>query len=473
MRKSSPGNIPDLRKRILSWIAPLLIVLGVISLLFSLHKEITLVVNGKPETKTTFALTVGGFLRQQNVTVSEDDTLHPPVNRFLWGDEQITLQRASQVTVISDQNTTHLVTTERKPANILAGLEIPLYPKDQIFIDGELLDPDAPVPYQPHYTIRVKRATPVTIYTEEGVETFTTRAETIAEALRDADIPLYEEDDITPSPQTPLTGEPLQIEVTRAEPLQITLPEETINIRTTAETVGPAIYDAGLTLQGLDYTKPDETDPIPEDRNIEIVRVEEKVILEQKPIDFSTKFQPVSDLELDQRTIVEGGKYGLKASRVRVIFENGEEVSRTKEKEWTAKEPQPRVIGYGTKVVVKTTNTPDGPINYWRAVPAFATSYSPCRSGVEDCYYKTYSGKPVKKGVVAVVRSWYQYMAGMRVYIKGYGFATIEDIGGGVPGQYWVDLGYSDANYVPWNENVTVYFLAPKPPPEKIMYVLH
>jgi len=54
-------------------------------------------------------------------------------------------------------------------------------------------------------------------------------------------------------------------------------------------------------------------------------------------------------------------------------------------------------------------------------------------------------------------------MRGQRVYIPGYGFGTIADAGGGIPGQYWIDLGYTDDTYVPWHQNVTMYFLTPIP----------
>jgi hypothetical protein len=65
-------------------------------------------------------------------------------------------------------------------------------------------------------------------------------------------------------------------------------------------------------------------------------------------------------------------------------------------------------------------------------------------------------------------------MKHLKVYIPGYGFASIEDVGGGVPwSTNWVDLGYKAKNYEPWYWYVDVYFLAPSPPPEDIMYVLY
>jgi len=253
----------------------------------------------------------------------------------------------------------------------------------------------------------------------------------------------------------------------------------TIQSKTTASTVGDALAEVGLPLQGLDYSLPPENQPMTNTAEIRVVRVREEISLEQEPLPFETRFQPLSEVELDNQRVVQIGEYGLTSKRVRVVSEadpkQGDwiEISRQVENEWLAREPKPRLIGYGTKVVVRQTNTPDGTIRYWRAVDVFASSYSPCRSGVPNkCYPNTSSGKPVTKGVIAVTLSWYRYMQGMRVYIPGYGFATIEDVGGGLPGQHWIDLGYSDEDWVGWGQNVTLYFLAPVPPPETIMWIL-
>jgi 3D (Asp-Asp-Asp) domain-containing protein len=61
-------------------------------------------------------------------------------------------------------------------------------------------------------------------------------------------------------------------------------------------------------------------------------------------------------------------------------------------------------------------------------------------------------------------------MRGAAVYIPGYGFATVEDIGAGFSDRHWIDLGYSDEDWVSWSGYVTVYFLTPIP--SNIMYVL-
>ena len=67
--------------------------------------------------------------------------------------------------------------------------------------------------------------------------------------------------------------------------------------------------------------------------------------------------------------------------------------------------------------------------------------------------------------------SRFQLIAGQRLYIPGYGFAVVGDIGGGyiienklgISRTRWIDLGFDDNNLVDMTGWVTVYFLAPPP----------
>ncbi len=60
----------------------------------------------------------------------------------------------------------------------------------------------------------------------------------------------------------------------------------------------------------------------------------------------------------------------------------------------------------------------------------------------------TASGLPLQKGVAAVDTSLVPFFTQM--YVPGYGEVIAADIGGGVIGR-WIDLGYSDDDYVPWH----------------------
>jgi len=82
-------------------------------------------------------------------------------------------------------------------------------------------------------------------------------------------------------------------------------------------------------------------------------------------------------------------------------------------------------MGYGTKVVIRSTVEDGITIQYYRVITLLATSYSPCRSGTSKCSYGTSSGLPVKRGTVAMVYSWYLAFGFDKLYIPGYGYAKV------------------------------------------------
>jgi 3D (Asp-Asp-Asp) domain-containing protein len=262
----------------------------------------------------------------------------------------------------------------------------------------------------------------------------------------------------------------MRITVAAPRLLIVSVDGKTVQIQSSARTIGEALAEAGIPLIGLDYSLPAEKEPLPSDGQIRVVRVSEAVILAQKPIAFENDFQASADVPLDQTQILQPGENGLTVQRIRIRYEDGEEISRLTENETLVRPPKTRILAYGTKIEVKTAVVDGVQIEYWRAVQMYATSYSPCRSGGDRCYTGTSSGASVRKGVVGLKQSWYLNMRGQRLYIPGYGFASVEDVCGGCTGKPWVDLAYSDHDYQQWSTWVTVYFLTPVP--ANVIYVL-
>ena len=289
-----------------------------------------------------------------------------------------------------------------------------------------------------------------------------TTAETIGEALSQAGAQLYASDQISPPIQTSITG-PVAVKYIPARALTVTADGKPLQIRASSATVGNALAEAGTPLLGLDSSQPSENEALPSNGQIQVTRVSESILLSEKSIPFQTDYQQSADVELDQQKILQPGQTGLSVSRVRIVYEDGQEASRQNESETIVRAPQDQIVGYGTKVVIHSATINGVQIQYWRAMSMYATSYSPCRSGGSKCYSGTSSGQPVQKGEVAVKYSWYLTMEGQTLFIPGYGFATIEDVCGGCVGKPWVDLGYSDSDYQDWSQTVTVYFLAPAP----------
>ena len=256
-----------------------------------------------------------------------------------------------------------------------------------------------------------------------------------------------------------------------SQELTVTTIAGVVRIRSSARTVGAALAGAGIPLVGLDYSLPAESDALPSDGQIRVVQVSESVQLIQKPIPFETETVSSPEVELGTQEIAQPGENGLAIARTRIRYEDGQEVSRVTEDESVVRPPQTRIVNTGTKIVVNTTTVDGVTIEYWRAYEMYATIYSPCNSGTGGCSYGTASGQRAGKGVVAVDPSMYSFLQGQRIYVPGYGFAVIGDIGGGyivedligVSRYRWIDLGFNDNNIVDMTGWHTVYFLAPAP----------
>jgi resuscitation-promoting factor RpfB len=368
---------------------------------------------------------------------------------------------------IVDGSQVRVITTdERTPPVILARAGVLLGSADQVLLNGVPIAKDDPLPAVRSATLQVQRAINVSI---NGKSRLTT-SWTIGEALAGTGIQLHAADGISPPPDAVISG-PVTVQYTPARELAVQVDAQRYRILSAAPTVCAALARAGLPLLGLDYSKPAEGGPLPDDGQIQVVRVSESMIFAEKSLPFQNEFKDSADVELGQEQILQPGLAGLAVSRVRIRYENGQEISRQTETETVVRPPQDRITVQGTKIVVKTTTVNGVTIQYWRQLQMYATTYSPCNSGTGSCSSGTASGLPAGKGVVAVDPALYAYLNGQRLYIPGYGRAVIGDIGGGylveqstgVSRYRWIDLGFNDNNIGNMSGWITVYFLAPAP----------
>jgi uncharacterized protein YabE (DUF348 family) len=436
-------------------------------------KTVVLELEGQEIEVLTSAFQVKGALKSAGLELADGDQVTPEPNAFIRDGQVIQLDRAIHVVLKVGEEEYELNTIQRTPGEWITAAGIELNENDRIVINGQSAASDQFMGYLPEYQVEIQQAVPITLKTERAQWEISSAAPTLGEALWEAGFMLTEADTLSPPPETPLK-EPVTVNLALGRMINIQADGSSVQVYTSAQTVGAALAQTGFSLQGLDYSEPAADQVLPEDGFIRVVRVTEEVVINQETIAYDSELQPDAELEIDQFRVIQAGQVGLKAQRERIRFEDGEEVSRAVEDEWIVREPVTRIQGYGTKIVVRTLETPDGPIEYWRAVEMHATSYSPCRSDGEPgrCYPGTSLGLPVKRGVAAVIYDWFIPMGWHTVYVPGYGHAVIADVGGGIPGEHWIDLGFSDDDYESWSRWVTVYFTLPIPPEHEILYIL-
>jgi uncharacterized protein YabE (DUF348 family) len=444
---------------------------GLAALYQASGRNVEVIVDGRPLALHTHARTSAAVLRELGILPGERDALSPSASIILDASAAtVELRTARPVLIQAPSSTLWQASPDLRVENILDAAGVPLYPGDAVLVDGLSPRQLAARPGDAPQLIQLQNGYRIELRIDGVSTTLFSAAPTLGEALWENGITLYEGDAIRPAPDSRLSG-PLQAEITRAHPLHITVEGGGLETRSAADNVGQALAETGIALVGLDYSVPASDLPLPADGQVRVVRVLEVIQVEQEPLPFTTTYQPVDSLEIDQRSVVQAGAYGVSARRIRVRLEDGSEVARAVEGEWIAQQPQDQITGYGTQIQVRSVATDDGGLEYWRAVQMYATSYSASRAGVSldsPSFGITASGKPLTKGLVAIDRSLIAF--GTRMYVPGYGFAEAADTGGGVKGR-WIDLGYDDDNYVPWSRYVTVYFLTPVPAPDSIVWI--
>jgi len=452
---------------------------------------VRIVVDGKMRTVHTNQITVAAILRDAGIEIFPEDRVVPPPETWIEEGEAIHVDHARPVVVQVDGQTIHARTLKSAPVDILNELGIRLSPYDKLIVDGQPIEPAASAtghtatvmlsnraspptnatPVTPRsiivqraiqLTVRPNDAAPVTLHTTEP---------TVGAALHKAGMMLYLADVVRPDLSTPVYDGQL-VTIERAVPVTIYADGRRLRTRTHSKTVADAVAEAGLALGGLDYTDPAPDTPLARDMTIRVVRVAETIRIEQEPVPFEIQWVPDPEMELDTQDLKQAGENGVLQKRIRVRFEDGQEVSRQLEDSGIIRQPKTKLIAYGTKIVIRKLDTPDGPVEYWRRIRMLATSYSASTAGTPKTakyYGLTALGWVMRHGIVAVDPRVIRLRS--EVYVPGYGIGIAGDTGGAIKGRR-IDLGYDDGDprVWTWYRWVDVYLLTPVP--DEINYVI-
>lgn len=420
--------------------------------------DIILRVAGEQREISTQAQTVAEILAQEAVAISENDTVFPNLDAPLTNNMLITVARARTVTLVVDGNTQILQTPYENPSDILAQANIILTENDSVWLDGSLANlSDLALWSVPVNDITIDHAYEVTILDGETQHIFITQADSIGDALFEQDIVIYLTDTVIPDVSSSIDAN-ISVTIERARPITINVDGVVIETRVQGTAVADALAESGIALVGLDYTIPAENSLITPETVINVLRVTESIEGTDSTIAYDAVYQADANLELDQQQITQSGINGIERLNERVRFENGVEVAREPINTEIIQAVQNQVINYGTNIVIRTVNTPDGVREYWRVIRAYATSYHPEALGGDD---RTSIGMTLERGIIASNPNIIPYRTNL--FVQGYGVGIMADTGGARSSPFWVDLGYSDEDWVGWHEYVDVYLLTPVP----------
>lgn len=468
----TPHVLKTLATLLMTLIAVSAVTLGYLKTL----TPVTLVVDGRSRWLFTHQATVGALLMNAGLTLRPEDRVIPDRSTPLVRGMTVTVQRARPVYIHADGHNALFYTHQTTIEGILQEARVSVMPYDEVEVEGTFgpnastsSNPAASDPDPVHITVR--RAVPITINEDGRLTTLYTTASTVGEALRRAGLTLYLADYVEPELGERIRAG-LTVTINRSTPVTVLVDGRTLRTRTHRQRVDEVLADLGVVLVGQDYTLPPLDAPLEQEATVKVVRVSERFEIEQSLIPFKTVWQPDPTLEIDHRRVIQEGARGILERRIRVRYEDGNEVARTVDGEYVVVPPTAKVVGYGTRIIVRTLETPSGPIEYWRKLRMLATSYSASTAGTprsSPWYGRTRTGMIMRFGIVAVDPRVINLHT--NVYVPGYGVGIAGDTGGAIKGRR-IDLGYDDDNLVLWYRWVDVYLLTPVPPADQINYIV-
>ncbi len=427
---------------------------------------IALIDRGSLSRHQTRAQTVGELLNDIEVALPVDAALSHGLDEPLTDGMTIAITPAREVTLVIQGRAQVLRTALDNPLAILQRAEIDVSADDKIWVNGALARFEAlPGWTIPARHIEIRRPRRLTVSSEDEEMNLSTTAETVGAALMQAGITLDTGDKLDPAADT-LIERDMTVTIVRGIPVSLQVDGVVIDARSSAEHVDELLAELDIALFDRDFVIPPGDSAITPDMVIEIVRVTEEELSESEIIPFETRYEPDGELNLDRKQVVQLGQEGERVTRSRLRYENGVEVSREVIETVVAQDPRDMVVHYGTRHALGSVDTPQGPRQYWRVLCMYATSYHPAALGGDD---RTSIGATLKKGIVAAYPEIIPY--GTEVYVPGYGIGAMADTAGWRSSPYWIDLGYSDDDWVSWGKYVKVYLLT-IPDSDKVDYLL-
>ncbi len=201
------------------------------------------------------------------------------------------------------------------------------------------------------YNINIYRAKPVTIVDGTLRQRVVTALQTPGQIAKAANLELYPEDIIEESdiPDVLIDGADLVLSIDRATPVNLTLYGKPVLVRTHAQTVGELLEERDIKLSANDTVSSEDSSAIVADMALEIWRNGKQTVTLNEDIDFPVEKIQDADRPVGFREIKIAGEKGTKSVTYEIERKNDQEINRTEINAIVVTEPKKQVEVVGVK----------------------------------------------------------------------------------------------------------------------------
>ena len=285
----------------------------------------------------------------------------------------------------------------------------------------------------------VIKANKITIDNCGEEQTISLAKGTVEEVLDRTGITLAENQSVTPSLNTVITGD-MNIYVYNSKNIKLTTNGTEMTVKAPEGTVENALNILGYEITDDDILNVDKNAQIEDDMKITLKKVTYVDEKSTEKISYKTVEKDSDDIMTGESEVSQKGVDGEKEVTKRCKYIDGKYDSTKVIDEKVTKKPVNKIVLNGTKRGT-TTDTSGAPVSYSYMVSGSGTAYTAAPGAL------TATGVPVYEGGVAVNPAIIPY--GSKLYIEAadgshvYGYATAIDTGGALmDGSAIVDLFY-------------------------------
>ncbi len=213
----------------------------------------------------------------------------------------------------------------------------------------DVVTPSVETPVEDDQTIVVRYGRKLTLTVDGKERTYWTTATTVGQALKELGIRNGADAELSASRSQSIGRKGLDLEINTPKDITLVVAGKKSTATVTATTVREALKDAKVTVDSNDEIAPGPAARLKDGMTVKVNRITKKSVKDTQSLDFRTVTKKDASLFEGTEKVEREGQAGAELVTYRVIYRNGEVVSKKETSSKVTREPVAKIVLVGTK----------------------------------------------------------------------------------------------------------------------------